>query len=155
MLNNFFIFFLKFKNIKETGFKNIFFNIFVIILIGNNSIFIIVFNIFFINEIIFTFIFIKVLLINIKFIVTPNVKPKNIYHLISPLLNINMEYTSIIPAIIQYRISCKMVIKSDVLKLFLNILNISNNIVNNIPTNVKIKKLYNWLFTIVIHPLLI
>ena len=67
--------------------------------------------------------------LNIKrYIDIPINIPKNIKNLNSPLLNLNMEYNKINPLIIQNAISSKHVIKSGVLKLFLRILNTSNNI---------------------------
>ena len=61
----------------------------------------------------------------------------NIKNRISPLLNTNIEYNIIIPVIIQNNISSIVVIMSDVLKLFLNILKMSKTKPILIPFNTK------------------
>lgn len=96
-------------------------------------------NILFIIDTIFTFIFIKYLLINIIYIKQPKNTPKNIYKRISPLLNVNIEYNNETPVKIQNNMSSKYVVISFVLKLFLNTLKISNKIPIKIPFMVYTK----------------
>ena len=101
---------------------------------------IIEFIIFFTNNIIFTLNFTKILLNVSMYSAMPRAMPKNIYSLISPLLNLNSEYKVIRPVKIQNITSSIYVIKSVVLKLLLNILKTSNKIPNIKPVNIKIKK---------------
>ena len=61
------------------------------------------------------------------------------YALNSPLLKTNNEYITIKAEIIQNKMSSMYVIKLGVLKLFLNILKISNVIPIKIPFNKNIK----------------
>ena len=68
------------------------------------------------------------LLSNNKYINIPIKIPKNIYNLISPLLNLNIEYKIKQPVKSQNTISSKHVIKSFVLKTLLNILKKSNSV---------------------------
>ena len=70
--------------------------------------------------------------------------PTNIKNLISPLLNTKIVYNKMIPVIIQNTMSSIVVIKSDVLKLLLSILNVSNN---NPIINPSITKIKNKLFS--------
>ena len=73
----------------------------------------------------------------------PSITAIKIYPLNSPLLNANMLYRSIIPVSIQKRKSWIYVMKSLVLKFFLIILKISNNIPILIPVRRNNKKVYN------------
>ena len=68
----------------------------------------------------------------------PKIMPKNMYKRICPLLNLNIEYNITVPENNQNKKSSKYVIKSGVLKLFLNILNMSNNIPIIKPFNTNI-----------------
>ena len=76
-----------------------------------------------------------------KYIIVPKIIPKKIYALISPLLNLNIEYSTIVPVITQKITSSIYVIKSLVLKDFLSILNISNIKPIKKPFRIKIKKM--------------
>lgn len=74
----------------------------------------------------------------------PKAIPTNKNPLISPLLNLNIEYNIISPDIIQKEMSSKEVIISLVLNDFLRILNISNNNPIKNPFNTNIKNKYIW-----------
>lgn len=70
--------------------------------------------------------------------------PTNINALNLPLLNLNTEYSTIKALKIQKIISSILVTKSLVLKDFLSILKISNNIPIKKPFNIKIINKYVW-----------
>lgn len=88
-----------------------------------------------------TFIFINKLLKISMYRSTPINIPININNLNSPLLNLKIEYRSINKVSIQKIISWIEVIKFEVLKLFLKILNISNKIPIIKPFNIKTKNM--------------
>ena len=67
--------------------------------------------------------------------------PKNMYNRSSPLLKVNIEYSSSKPVKIQNNMSSIYVIISFVLKLFLKILKISNKIPIKKPFITNIKKI--------------
>ena len=77
------------------------------------------------------------------YITIPSITPKNINILSSPLLNLKIEYNNIRPLITQNITSCIYVIKSGVLKLFLNILNTSKSIPIKNPLSKNIAKTYD------------
>ena len=85
---------------------------------------------------------IKILLNVNKYVNIPIIIPINKKILISPLLNLNIEYIIIIPARTPKIISSIYVTISGVLNTFLNILKISNKIEMIIPTAINIKKQY-------------
>jgi len=95
---------------NEIGLKNILRTNLNIIFKGNVIIFNILITSFFNNIIIAVFIFIKYLLIVDIYIIPPIAMPRNTYNLKLPLLNLNMLYNKIKPAIIQKNISSKYVI---------------------------------------------
>ena len=71
----------------------------------------------------------------------PIIKPIKINNLSSPLLNLKIEYSISKNVKIQKIKSSQYVIISGVLKLFLNILNISNNNPMMIPSKIKTVKI--------------
>ena len=96
-------------------------------------------TIFFIKEINLTEIFIINLLKNNIYIAIPKNIPINIYNLNCPLLNLNIEYITSNADNIQNSTSSRDVIKFEVLKVLLNILNISNIIPIKTPFIMNIK----------------
>ena len=83
----------------------------------------------------------KILLNNNIYNATPKNTPKNMQALNSPLLNLKIEYKKINPVKIQKSISCKFVLRSDVLNDFRTILKISNKTPIIKPLNIKIKNI--------------
>lgn len=82
------------------------------------------------------------LLNNSMYKAIPIITPINMKKRISPLLKVNIEYSTKTPVRIQNNISSMYVTKFDVLKLFRNILKKSNNKPIIIPSKVKIKNKY-------------
>ena len=98
--------------------------------------------IFFIVNIILTLHLIIYLLNDNMYRVTPNSIPKKMYNLISPLLYVNMKYKVIKPVSIQNTKSSIYVTISDVLNVFREILNMSNNKPIIIPFKINIINVY-------------
>lgn len=87
-------------------------------------------------------IFEKILLSVSKYISIPIIMPKNIYIRISPSLKYHILYIISVPVNNQKTISSIYVMILDVLKLFLNALNISNNAPMSIPVIENIRNKY-------------
>ena len=146
--NNILFFFFIFTIINNIGLKQSFFMNLNNILKGIHIILNIFWIIFFIKLIIVTFIFIIYELTVIIYNRNPKMVAININHLISPLLNVNIEYSKIIAVKIQNKKSSIIVIKSDVFIVLLDILKMSNISPIIIPSSMKIKNKTIWFTTI-------